>query len=325
MIAIVAGACLGSTAAEEGRDLKSLVSPQTLSCELQDIRLTRTNKISTDRNTEFRGTGSTTTSVTATEIQEMVDESSSNYVENSRNVFDTRLGGKFNAEGGAKWGLKPAYGSIGGGVSFEGAVTRHGATDLTNSSGSNTKKSSRYTGKKSSYSEQAQEIKDSDMFHLGEYVLKFSVVLENRNAQTNDELIVDCSQMKPVLRGPGLTGEIHSSCSERDSRTLDVGTNSFEFVYQINDKKMFDELIRLGESGQLNQLSMSKTGAVIPVSKKSGTKVLSAQSVTEQRNPGTTVLVELGRFRRLPFWRVSRQHTARSGHQGDFVTLREAF
>lgn len=327
MIAIAALACLGLTAADEGRDLKSLVRPQTLSFEVRDIRLTRAiDKIGTARDAENRGTKSTQDRRSDAESHETIIESSSNDEKKSSTIFDTRLGGRFTAEGGAKFGFKPAYGSIGGNISFEGVREHHYETIRTDSNKSGTRMTSRRTDEKSKSYEQEHMVKDSYTFHLGQYRLEFSVILENRNTRTDDALTVDCSKMKPELRGQGLTGAIHEPCCvEQERRTLDVGTNSFGFVYEINDEKRFDELIRLGKNGQLDQLSMSKTGADIPVtSSKSGENVLSKQLLAEQRNPGTTVLVELERFRRLPFWRVSRQHTARSGHQGDFVTLREA-
>lgn len=326
IIAIAAGACLGLTAADEGRDLKSLVRPQTLSCELRDIRLTRTiDKIGTATEggtVKTKGEGGKSTDDGGTKT---VKGTSSNDEKKSSTIFDTRLGGRFNAEGGAKFGFKPAYGSIGGNITFEGVRERHNEIVRTDSSNSGTQQTSTHTSQRFSSYEQEQTIKDSYTFHLGQYRLEFSVILENRNARTDDALTVDCSKMQPELRGPGLTGGIRAPCIEQERRTLDVGTNSFGFVYKINDKKRFDELIHLGKNGQLDQLSMSKTGADIPVmSSKSVENVLSKQLLAEQRNPGTTVLVELERFRRLPFWRVSRQHTAESGHQGDFVTLREA-
>ena len=41
MFMIVMTVCLCVDADEEGHDLKSLVRPQTFSCELRDVRLTR--------------------------------------------------------------------------------------------------------------------------------------------------------------------------------------------------------------------------------------------------------------------------------------------
>ena len=115
MVTIVVVVCLGSFAADEGRDLKSLVRPQTFSCELRDVRLTRAiDEMSSGKVTINRGSEATTTKRTQSSSTKGTVDSSSRNVATSHEGYDARVGGRINAEGGLKWGLVPS-GSVGGG------------------------------------------------------------------------------------------------------------------------------------------------------------------------------------------------------------------
>ena len=323
MITIVASACLCAVAVEVGRDLKSLVRPQTFSCELRDVRLTRAiDEMSSGQVTINRGSKSTTAKRNQSDSMKWTAESSSGNVAAHHQGHDTRSGGKFNAEGGLKWGLIP-FGSIGGGASQESSNATRKSNDRTNSNRSGTEVSGTDVHETFSATGQEYVFEGSDKSRLGVYRLVFSIVLKNQDV--NDELQVDGSRMCAKLRGPGLTGVISVPCREQGEFTLGVEEKSFEFVYTINDERSLNELIRLDERGQLGQLTLSQTGADIPVvSKKSGKSILPAQSAIERRNPTTAILIEFGELQDLPSWRVSRRHTAKSGRRGTFVTLREA-
>jgi TPR repeat protein len=323
MITIVATACLCAIATDEGRDLKSLVRPQTFSCELRDVRLTRTiDEMSSGKVTINRGSESTTTKRTQSGSIKGTEESSSSNVATSHEGYDVRIGGRINAEGSLKWGLVPS-GSVGGGAHLEGSAGTRRTNDHTRSKRSGAEVSVTDASGISSSRGQEKVVEDSVKSRLGGYKLVFSVVLKNRDV--NDEVKIDSSRMCAKLRGPGLTGVISVPCSEQGEFTLGVDEKSFEFVYPINDERMLSELLRMEKSGQLSQLDLSQTGADIPViSKKSGKSILSEQNAIEYRNPSTAVSIEFGELQGLPSWRVSRRHTAKSGQRGTFVTLREA-
>ena len=324
MITIVAGVCLCAVAGEEGHDLKSLVRPQAFSCELRDVRLTRAiDEMSSGTVTINRGSKSTTTKRNQSDSMKWTAESSSGNIATHHQGHDTRSGGKFNAEGGLKWGLIP-FGSIGGGAYQESSNATRKSDDRTDSNRSGAEVSVTDVHETSSSTGQEYVFEGSDKSRLGVYRLGFSVVLKNRDV--NDALQVDGSRMYAKLRGPGLTGVISVPCSEQGKFTLGVEEKSFEFVYPINDDRTLNELIRLDESGRLGQLALSRTGADIPVvsTKSGGKSILSEQSAIERRNPSTVVSIEFGELQELPSWRVSRRHTAKSGRRGTFVTLREA-
>ena len=323
MITIVAGVCLCVFAAGEGNDLKSLARPQTFSCELRDVRLTRAiDEMSSGKETKNRVSEVTTIKRTQSGSSKGTVESSSSNVTNSHEGCDERIEGRINAEGGLKWGLVPS-GTVSGGVHLEGSAGTRRSNDQTNSDRSGTEVSVTDMVDVSSSRGQEKMIEGSDKSRLGIYRLVFSVAL--KNSDVNDELQIDSSRMYAKLRGPGLTGVISVPCSEQGEFTLGAEEKSFEFAYSINDERTLDELINLDKRGQLGQLTLSQTGADIPVvSKKSGKSVLSEQGAIERRNPSTAVSIEFGGLQKLPSWRVSRRHTAKSGRRGTFVTLREA-
>ena len=312
--------CLCGNAAGDGNDLKSLVRPQTFSYELRDVRLTRAiDEMSSDTETKIRESDTATTKHIQSDNSKRTVGSSSSDVTISHKEYDVRIGGRISAEG--KWGPVPS-GSIGGSMYLEGSAGMRGTNDRTRSKKSETEVSVADVVNVSSSEGYEKEVNGSDKSRLGGYRLKFSVVLKNRDV--NDELQVDASRMLAKLRGPDLTGVISVHCCEKGEFVLGADDSSFEFVYPIDDERMLAELIHLAKGGQLGQLFLSETAGFPVMSKKTGKNVLSEQSTVERRNPSTAVLIEFGEFKDLPFWRVSRRHTAKSGRRGTFVTLREA-
>ncbi len=109
MVMIIARACLCAVAIEEGRDLNSLVRPQTFSCELRDVRLKRAiDEMSSGKVTINRGSEASTAKRTKSGSSKETVESSSSNVATSYEGYDARIGGRINTEGGLKWGIVPS-------------------------------------------------------------------------------------------------------------------------------------------------------------------------------------------------------------------------
>ena len=323
MIAMVTGVCLSVAVAKEGKDLKSLVWPQTFSCELRDVRLTRVidrmssgessvtreTKSSSDRRTDSSGTRSTTESATV--------NTSSTHNEDGR-----RSGTKFDVGWGLKWGLIPS-GKIGGECSNDEFDELRRSTDKTVSnkrgnSTTNTTANERITAEGQ---DTTSEITNES--RLGSYMLVFSVALRNMDA--TDRLKVDGAHMRAQLSSDDLPGTITAPYKDRGEFWLGAEETICEFRYLVEDAKMLKALQYLERNGKLGQLNLSRSGAdIVVISEKTGRNVLSDLNAAEAHRPGTRFSIEFGELMTLPDWRVSRRHSANSGPRGKRVSIHEA-
>ena len=304
------------------RNLASLATPQTFTCELKDVFLTREIGVSSEDRTVLRTGESSSLRDTQTETATATAESTASRTRGNSREDDVRSSTRLNADAGLKWGFIPSA-SVGGGYSRDGTTTKRNGeesaeTDRVGHSTSITESTeqtvSQDTGKE-------QEVIDAS--RRGNYFLEFFVAFRNRDA--TDTLLIDGTRMRAVIGGPGLTGSIAVPDEERGEIRLGAEETVCTFRCPIRDERRLAELLRLSDGGLLPRLRLTVSGADIPVrSERTGKNVLSDQQTQAQHRPGPLVSVEFGELRNLSPWRISRHHTAESGTRGRPVLLREA-
>ena len=308
-------------------DLAVLATPQTFTCELRDIYLTRSIGVSS-ADSKSRSTGTATTAHTMESdtitgvIEHSQIQSSDSSIEKSRHdEWQVTGEGRF----GLKWGFVPN-----GSVSFGGNASRTGYTEnhdnqrqgaSSKSGGSITTSTSTEMSRSVTDEEEGRKI---DETRLGDYRLVFSVKL--RNTDTTDSLTIDRSRMKATVCGQGLTGVLTVPCREKDRIEIGAEETICNFEETITNERQLLDLLRLQSEGNLQRLRLKPSGADFPIySTTTGRNVLSEQATMERRRPGTLIAIEFDELQELSPWRVSRRHTAESGAPGTPVMLREAF
>ena len=308
-------------------DLAVLATPQTFTCELRDIYLTRSIGVSSaDSKSRSTGTAKTARTIGSDTFTDVIEhsqiQSSDSSIEKSRHD-EWQVAGEGRL--GLKWGFVPN-----GSVSFGGNASRTGSTEnrdiqrqgaSSKSGGSITTSTSTEMSRSVTDEEEGRKV---DETRLGDYRLVFSVKL--RNTDTTDPLTIDCSRMKATICGQGLTGVLTVSCREKDRIEIGAEETICNFEETITNERQLLDLLRLQSEGTLPRLRLKVSGADFPIySTTTGKNVLSEQATMERRRPGTLITVEFDELQELSPWRVSRRHTAESGAPGTPVTLREAF
>ncbi len=335
---ILAAAAIANAVAEDGSapanaaerpDLASLATPQTFTYKLRDVYLTREIEDLSIEETNISRSGDSTairtkTSVTGTTSVGDSSVSTDSSEQSSRKKSGTHL----NAGGGVslKWGVVP---------SVSGSAGLSHSRDWENESAHGQRRASEKRADRTVTITQSGEITDtgslerlgevSNKSRIGKYILRFSVMLQNRDS--SDTLIVDGDNMLARLRGSGLTGTISVPYREHGAFHIDAGDAiTCSFSCEIKDANQLRDLLRLRDEGALNQrLKLDVSGADFPiVSEKTKKNVLSKQKAAELRRPSTLIAVEFGEMEKFSPWCVSRRHTKESGQRGKPVTLREA-
>lgn len=140
----------------------------------------------------------------------------------------------------------------------------------------------------------------SNKSRIGKYILRFSVVFQNRDS--SDMLIADGDNMLARLRGAGLTGTISVPYRERGAFQIDAGDAiTCSFACEIKDANQLRDLLRLRDDGELNQrLKLDVSGADFPiVSGKTEKNVISEQKAAELRRPSTLIAVDFGEMEKF--------------------------
>ena len=335
---ILAAAAIANAMAEDGTapanaaerpGLASLATPQTFTYELRDVYLTREIEDLSSEETNISRSGDSTairtkTSVTGTTSVGDSSVSTDSSEQSSRKKSGTHL----NAGGGVslKWGVVP---------SVSGSAGLSHSRDWENESAHGQRRASEKRADRTVTITQSGEITDtgslerlgevSNKSRIGKYILRFSVMLQNRDS--SDTLIVDGDNMLARLRGSGLTGTISVPYRERGAFHIDAGDAiTCSFSCEIKDANQLRDLLRLRDEGALNQrLKLDVSGADFPiVSGKTKKNVIAEQKDAELLRPSTLIAVEFGEMEKFSPWCVSRRHTKESGQRGKPVILREA-
>ena len=311
-------------------NLAVLATPLTFTCELQDIYLTRSIGVSSaDSSTRHIGTtitGRTTTSTTTTDSMERSRFETSGF-SSERSKSDSW---QVSAEGrvGLKWGIVPtASGSFGGNASRTGVSENRENRER----GETAKAVDSVTTTASEETIRSDRLEDgqqrSDETRRGDY--KLVIIIQLRNTDTTDPLVVDLSQATAKIKGPGLTGVLPVHSCEKKTIRLSAKPTDYKFEVIIEEENQLNELLRLQAAGTLSRLRLDVSGGDFPViSNKNGKErnILIEQEDQERRRPGTRIAVEFDRLQEYSPWNVSKYHTAESDnrYRGKPVTLREA-
>ena len=326
--AITAGVVQGADAVNkqppaDDYDLKALVEPLTFSCELRDVRLTRViDKMSSGESTVTRKTKSsadrrTDSSGTRSTIESTTGSSSSN-----RNEDGHRSGTKVDAGGSLKWGWIPS-GKLGGEYSKDGFDEWRRSTDKTASNKRGNSTSNTTANERITAEGQDTTSESTDESRLGGFMLVFSVALRNMDAA--DRLKVEGTHMRAQLSSDELPGTITVQYKERGDFWLGAEETICGFTYTVEDVDMLKALLHLEKEGRLGQLKLSRSGAdIVVTSERTCRNVLSDLNAAEAHRPGTRFSVEFGELMKLPDWRVSHRHSAKSGPRGKRVSIHEA-
>ena len=320
-------------------DLSSLARPQTFTYELRDLYLTQQIDSMSAGGTRRVLVGedfSTQRKITLTDgaTAKIASSDKGSSLTEVREQTDKH----FKAEGNAdlKIGLKWIKPSVSLDGSLDGSASVGGGYGLWSSRA--TKKSLEHRDGKtdekveSLLEENAQtenkKIKKEqeliDGVRLGNYLLRFAVVLRNRDS--NDTIDVKGDEMRAYLIGPGLPGGIPVHYRERERISLGDGETFCVFEYRIMDQEQFQALLRLGNQGGLQWLSLKVSDADFPIiSKNTGKNILKEEAAWDHdHRPITLVAIDFGDLSDLSPWRVSGKHTKETGRRGTPVTVREA-
>ncbi len=315
--------------AGEHPDLASLAIPQTFTYDLRDVYLTREIEDLSSEETGITRSGDSAAIRTKTSVTDTTSVGDSSVSTDSSEQSNRKKSGThFDAGGGVKlkWGVIP---------SVSGSAGLSHSRDWENESVHGQRRTNEKRADRTITITQSGEITDtaslenlsevSNKSRIGKYILRFSVVLQNRDS--SDTLIVDGDNMLARLRGSGLTGTISVPYRERGAFRIDAGDAiTCSFACEIKDANQLRDLLRLRDEGELIQrLKLDVSGADFPiVSGKTGKNVLAEQKAAELRRPSTLIAVDFGEMEKFSPWCVSRRHTKESGQRGKPVTLREA-
>ena len=335
---VLAAAAIANAMAEDGTasanaaehpDLASLAIPQTFTYDLRDVYLTREIEDLSSEETGITRSGDSAAIRTKTSVTDTTSVGDSSIsTDSSEQSSRKKSGTHFDVGGGGKikWGVFP---------SVSGSAGLSHSRDWENESVHGQRRTNEKRADRTITITQSGEITDtaslenlsevSNKSRIGKYILRFSVVLQNRNS--SDTLIVDGDNMLARLRGSGLTGTISVPYRERGAFRIDAwDAITCSFSCEIKDANQLRDLLRLRDEGALNQrLKLDVSGADFPiVSGKTKKNVIAEQKAAELRRPSTLIAVEFGEMEKFSPWCVSRRHTKESGQRGKPVTLGEA-
>ena len=298
--------------------------PQTFTYELRDLYLTQQIALSAEGTTsvlvgeDFSTQRKITLTDDATAKIASSNSGSSLTEVSSRTDKHFEAEGKVELEGGLKWGFVPS-GSLSVSGSVGGGYGRRSSRTENQTSGHRDEESiemARAMAEQQSQTENQRIKKEQELitnFKSGNYLLRFSVVLRNRDSK--DTLEVKGSKMRAYLTGPGLPGGISVPYSEGEEFSLGYGEKFCVFEYRITDQEQFKALLRLGNQGGLQRLSLKVSGADFPIkSEKTGQNILDEQAAWEKES--CFVGIDFGRLAELSPWWVSRWHGEGTGKEG---------